>query len=352
MVSKIIKMIFNVRDDISVERPKSFSTDFNDQKIESIQQKSTSNTGSNQSEILATAPINVSALFYGMLFPSEGTDDGGIANNLEKNVITEVEQALTNPNEIAETVLKLPSQMAVFDQKLSDETLNSHILLAMFQAEPVLSAEVLQLCNSSVFKHFEKEVTSLQHAFVQLGRVELRRLVSTCFMKEMIDIKPIYYRRFGAQIWRHSMQVAYISRELSKEDPDTAFMLGLLHDVGKIAIFKMLVSAFHCAEPEEQPKSYLFKQLMTTKSLSLSALLVQCWELPSIFESSLNQLANIDHKPMDGYACVVWRANVISECSMLFQQNKLDEACLTRLLADAELSREEFNVLHDKLIII
>ncbi len=349
MVKRIIKKIFNVRDKAPVEKPKVLSTDLGFQKLSTAANSATIQPQAPQKIVTPERSVDVSALFYGMLFPSQSGTDTGIANNLEKSVISEVENALTSPGDIAEKVLKLPSQLAVLDQKLRDDSVDIDTLLEVFKTKPVLSIEVLKLCNSPAFKRSDKEVTNLQQAFVQLGREQIRRLVTTSLMGEVVEIKPIYYRRFGLQIWRHSQQVSYLSAEFGKCDPDTAFMLGLLHDVGKIAIFKMLLDAFHQAEPGEQPSSSLFKQVMTTKSLSLSALLAKHWQLPVIFETSLSELASSHSKPTGELAWAVWRANLVSECSMLFQANQLDEDCLTRLLMDANLTREQFDIYHEKL---
>ncbi|WP_076416447.1 HDOD domain-containing protein [Shewanella sp. UCD-KL12] len=352
MVKTLFKKLFNIREKTSLSRPKGFSQDRSvQQKIEQVSVKPVSKAV--VEEAIVTDSVDISALFYSLLFPAKTADTGGVANNLERNIISDVELALSSPQEIAENVLKLPTRMAELDRYLADNNADTNDLVELIQQDPVLSVELLKLCNSPAFKRSEKEITSLQQAFVQLGREQLRRYVSTCLVREMIAIKPIYYRRFGLQVWRHSMQVASLSvqlaQHLSEEDQETAFMLGLLHDVGKIAIFKMLLDAFHHAEPGEQPNSWLFRQVMTTKSLTLSALLVQCWQLPKRFESSLSLLANTTSQPVEPLAAVVWRANLISECSMLFQANKLDNACLTRLLIDADLSREEFDILHEQL---
>ncbi|MEC4727155.1 HDOD domain-containing protein [Shewanella sp. D64] len=351
MVKKIIQKIFNVRDKANVDEAKSSAIDPSFQNIASVSQKPVQSSMNPPKQNVVAEPVTVDlcALFYGLLFPSQGCDDGKIANNLENTVISDVENALIWPENIAQKVLKLPSQLAVLDQKLRDDSVDINTVLEVFKTKPLLSIEVLKLCNSPAFKRSDKEVTSLQQAFVQLGREQIRRLVMTCFMGELGDIKPIYYRRFGSQIWRHSKQVSYLSGELCQNDPDTAFMLGLLHDVGKIAIFKMLLDAFHQAEPGEQPKSSLFKQVMTTKSLSLSTSLAKYWNLPEIFESSLSQLANSDTKPSASLSLAVWRANLISECSMLFEVNQLQDECLNKLLIDADITREQFDIYHEKL---
>ncbi|GGI89367.1 metal-dependent phosphohydrolase [Shewanella hanedai] len=355
LVKRIIKKLFNVRDKASLDKPKSFSSAPGIIKVATTPKKTVPEPLRPPIEVVSQEAVNqvdsldVSALFYGMLFPSQGGVDAGTVNNLERGVISDVEQALTSPEDIAEKVLKLPSQLGVLDQNLKDDSVEISTILEVFKTKPLLSVEVLKLCNSPGFKRSDKEVSSLQQAFVQLGREEIRRLVMTCLMGEVTGVKPIYYRRFGSQIWRHSKQVSYLSAELSLSDPDTAFMLGLIHDVGKIAIFKMLLDAFHQAEPGEQPKSLLFKQVMTTKSLNLSALLAKHWMLPEVFETSLTQLAECDTKPSDCLPLAVWRANLISECSMLFEANQLQEERLNTLLIDAGITREQFDIYHEKL---
>ena len=273
--------------------------------------------------------LDLSALFYSLLFATPSTTTTGIANNLERSVMQNIEQALSSPQSIAENVLKLPSKILELDKKLGDDNIETQELILLIEQDPLLCVEVLKLCNSPAFKRADTDVSSIQQALVQVGRQQLRQFITACLARELIDIKPIYFRRFGAEIWRHSMQVAFLASELaSNEQRDSAFLLGLLHDVGKIAIFKMLVDAFYQAEPGEQPNSILFKQVMTTKSL----------------------LANTNIKPTDGMTLLIWKANIISECSMLLQVDKLPQPALAVLLAQVECSEEDFIELHQKLI--
>nr|WP_303648597.1 HDOD domain-containing protein [Shewanella metallivivens] len=295
--------------------------------------------------------LDLSSLFYSFLFASTQTDTTGIANSLERRVMQDIELALSSPQAIAENVLKLPSKILELDKKLADDNIETRELIQLIEQDPLLCVEVLKLCNSVAFKRSENDVTSIQQALVQVGRQQLRYFITSCLAREMIDIKPIYFRRFGAEIWRHSMQVAFLASELANTDQrDSAFLLGLLHDVGKIAIFKMLVDAFYQAEPGEQPSSTLFKQVMTTKSLTLSALLARYWRLPEHFEAPLTLLANTNIKPDDEMTLIIWKANIISECSMLQQVDRLPQPELVVLLAQVGITEQDFAELHKKLL--
>ncbi|GGB65625.1 metal-dependent phosphohydrolase [Shewanella inventionis] len=348
VVTSFFKKLFNIRD--RNEQAK-FTGHTAAEKRQHTIQKQPEPTIEVTPRQAVESQLDLSALFYSFLFANYQTTTAGIANNLERSVMHNIELALSSPQDIAENVLKLPSKIFELDKKLADDNIDTQELIQLIEQDPLLCVEVLKLCNSPAFKRSENEVTSIQQALVQVGRVQLRQFITTCLARELIDIKPIYFRRFGAEIWRHSMQVAFLASELApSEQRDSAFLLGLLHDVGKIAIFKLLVDAFYQAEPGEQPKSALFKQVMTTKSLTLSALLARCWKLPSHFETPLSILANSNIKPDDDIASVIWKANIISECSMLHQLDKLPQPALAVLLAQIELTEEEFSELHQKLL--
>ncbi|MGI2115799.1 HDOD domain-containing protein [Shewanella frigidimarina] len=345
MVTGFFKRLFNIRD--RNEQAKFTGITTGEKRQQSKQQPVIEVTEKQAVE----SQLDLSALFYSLLFATPSTTTTGIANNLERSVMQNIEHALSSPQVIAENVLKLPSKILELDKKLSDDGIKTQELIQLIEQDPLLCVEVLKLCNSPAFKRSDSGVSSIKQALVQVGRQQLRQFITACLARELIDIKPIYFRRFGAEIWRHSMQVAFLASELASQDQrDSAFLLGLLHDVGKIAIFKMLVDAFYQAEPGEQPNSILFKQVMTTKSLTLSALLARCWQLPQHFETPLTLLANTNIKPTDGMTLLIWKANIISECSMLLQVEKLPQQALAVLLAQVECSEEDFIELHQKLI--
>lgn len=347
MVVRFFKKLFNIRD-------RNEQIKFTGQTAAEKRQ----HTKQQVTEAIVVTPtqavesqLDLSALFYSLLFANQSIADSGIANNLERRVMQDIELALSSPQAIAENVLKLPSKILELDRKLADDNIDTKELIKLIEQDPLLCVEVLKLCNSMAFKRSENDVTSIQQALVQVGRQQLRHFITSCLAREMIDIKPIYFRRFGAEIWRHSMQVAFLASELANaEQCDSAFLLGLLHDVGKIAIFTMLVDAFYQAEPGEQPSSTLFKQVMTTKSLTLSALLARYWRLPEHFEAPLTLLANTNIKPDDEMTLIIWKANIISECSMLQQVDKLPQKELIVLLAQVGITEQEFAELHKKLL--
>ncbi|MGI2261323.1 HDOD domain-containing protein [Shewanella sp. GXUN23E] len=353
MFKKIMKSVFNVRDDKQLKNEDAFKGP----QQKAVVQQSAANKpkipqpGVRQPVAAALAShIDVTALFYSLLFQVGADDTGGVANTLEKRVIDAVTEALASPQIIADRVLSLPSRLVELDRQLKLPETDINQILALIQQDPVLSVEVLRLCNSPAFRRSSKEITGLQQAVVQLGREQIRQLVTSCMVKEMMAIKPIYFRRFGAQIWRHSQQVAWLAGQLADKDlADDAFLIALLHDVGKIAIFKLMLDAFARAEPGEQPSSSLFRQVMTARSLSLSAVLTKCWGLPDTITETLSDLAAQDGILQDGIARVIWQANLISEIAMLHEAGRLEPNIFVALLNRAGVSEQEFELFNVRL---
>ncbi|MGA1861530.1 HDOD domain-containing protein [Deferribacter thermophilus] len=98
-----------------------------------------------------------------------------------------------------------------------------------------LTTEILKMANSAIFSPKE-EIKDLRHAIVILGEKNLKNLLIALSMKSYFynDETKIELAR---GIWEHSLCVAILMRILgSYKNIDTgdAFLLGILHDIGKV----------------------------------------------------------------------------------------------------------------------
>lgn len=91
----LFRKLFNVRENIEVERPKSFNEA--PPNIQHEQQAlSRSREITAESDELVAA-VDATALFYSLLFSVSSQNNGGVANKLEKRVMSDIEQALASP---------------------------------------------------------------------------------------------------------------------------------------------------------------------------------------------------------------------------------------------------------------
>lgn len=142
--------------------------------------------------------------------------------------------------EILGKVHALPSWPAVVRQLLGsigqdNPDINQLSLIVL--KDQVLSAKALRLANSS-FYGMQRKVTTMPQALAILGLNSLRTLITAAAVIDRFPAKD--YGDFDFQLfWRHSIAAAVCARLIAKRvgiDPESAFMTGLLHDIGRLVL--------------------------------------------------------------------------------------------------------------------
>lgn len=123
----------------------------------------------------------------------------------------------------------------------SDQSLNSQIA-EVIRRDPSLSARLLRMVNS-VYFGLSTRVNSIEEAVFFLGLRQIRELsMATPVLEEVEHLQ----KRAGAslpwkELWSHSIATAILTREILAStsfqvDDDTDYLVGLLHNVGKIVM--------------------------------------------------------------------------------------------------------------------
>ena len=142
--------------------------------------------------------------------------------------------------EIVSKVHALPSLPAVAMELLARIEQNNadiHQLSAIVAKDQALSAKALRLANSS-FYGMQRKVTTIPQALSILGLNSLRTLVTTTAVIDHFsatDLEGFDFQGF----WRHSIAAAVCARLIAKRvdvNPESAFMAGLLHDIGRLVL--------------------------------------------------------------------------------------------------------------------
>lgn len=114
-------------------------------------------------------------------------------------------------------------------------------VVELISSDPTLASELLRTANSVLYAtHVPAE--TLNQAVMRIGLRGLRSLVFTVSVKGTI-LRLGSLQNFSEEVWRQAYSVASISRRIAPllgEDRDHAFLVGLLHDIGKIALLSML----------------------------------------------------------------------------------------------------------------
>ncbi|WP_122661917.1 HDOD domain-containing protein [Pseudomonas viridiflava] len=103
------------------------------------------------------------------------------------------------------------------------------------EKDPVISAKILRLANSSRFRG-SRESSSIEDAAMRLGFNTLRTLVLASAVTGAFKAGPSFDLK---GFWLKSFQVAGICRILAKQsgqDAEIAFTCGVMHDIGELLI--------------------------------------------------------------------------------------------------------------------
>jgi len=116
-------------------------------------------------------------------------------------------------------------------------------LVAIFEQDPALTESLLRMANSSFYHRGSEPVVSIPHAIKAVGVRGIESIVTTHMVEGMLCRPGGAYAPLLTKVWAHMTRTAPIARSLAPAfgtSPETAFTVGLLHDVGKLLVFDYL----------------------------------------------------------------------------------------------------------------
>ncbi len=117
----------------------------------------------------------------------------------------------------------------------------------ILEKDPVISLRLISVAKSPVYKGYG-DISSLQAAIPRLGFKETLSIVVAIANKSMYEAKQPQIKMALDKMWGHSLASAYASRlfaqTLSLDAPETLFLMGLTHDVGKVVLLKAFAEVF------------------------------------------------------------------------------------------------------------
>ena len=135
--------------------------------------------------------------------------------------------------EVIDNLDELPSMPSVVGQALNlidDPKANINQLADIISKDISMTTQILKLVNSAYYG-FPSQIASINKAMALLGLDKVRSLILS------VAVKPMMMSYSGKALWNHSLRCAvgaqHISKSLDYGDPDEAFIMGLLHDIGK-----------------------------------------------------------------------------------------------------------------------
>lgn len=111
------------------------------------------------------------------------------------------------------------------------------------EKDGVVSVRLISVTNSPMYRGHEK-IFSVKQAIPRLGVQETRSLVTTIANKSLYESKSERMRVLMEKLWVHSLACANASKSVAGAlmlgDLEKFFLMGLVHDIGKPPLIKIL----------------------------------------------------------------------------------------------------------------
>lgn len=261
--------------------------------------------------------------FYRYLFESGDELELSIPEKLV------VEVAINNLKRKEQRILavpRLPSVIPKLLRSLRDPNSSAKDYVSIINKDPVMSAAVLKLANSVYFSPEGAHIDEIDRAVVKLGIQGLRSVLSAAVMQPIIQRESPYFSKTGQKLWAHSLNCAVaceIVGQHRKMDRYKVYLMGLVHDIGKITLFSELCKQFKLNGISESPGHSAFAPSMKKVSAHLSYLIAKDWELPEdICEALRLQVGLHRDCELTPYGQLLYQCNFAAELYAVTARSK------------------------------
>ncbi|HEY0477445.1 MAG TPA: HDOD domain-containing protein [Kofleriaceae bacterium] len=241
------------------------------------------------------------------------------ATEMPKKLATELERIVLE--RIANNRLVLPAMPAVPQRCLDilrEPDFNVRKLVKELEAEPVLALLVVRAANSASYGR-STALQALDQAVVRIGARQLKTLITEYAINELFDSSNRQLKDANRKVWEHSIVVAVLARDIAAligtVEPDTCYLGGLLHDIGKPVLSAMILEIdrkLGRATPGWIDVS-AWTQILETSHRKVGVAVATEWKLPEAITAAIRDCSDYDGSDRASVGNVVRLANALAK---------------------------------------
>lgn len=194
-------------------------------------------------------------------------------------------------DKIVATIGELPTSPAVVSTVMGlTADLNTEVdkLSRVLSGDPALTAKVLRLSNSPFYGR-ARAVGSLNEAVLILGFYTIRSLVVASSTYSLFGRKT--KGKLSSILWDHSLATAMgariVARRIRHNHVEEAFIIGLLHDIGKLILHQKMTDVYEKIIKEVRSTKRNFveieEQQLGFSHGELGSIILTRWNFPEFF---------------------------------------------------------------------
>ncbi len=201
-------------------------------------------------------------------------------------------------------------------------------LTQIMSVDQSISTKTLSLVNSAYYG-YSQQITSISKALVILGMMKAKNIVMSLAMRQMMSSQG------SRELWEHSIKCAIASELLAQEykviNPDDAFVIGFLHDIGKILLnTKNPIKYSKVRYAIQQGTAGILEvedSFFGTNHCVLGAMVCKKWNLPVILTNCVRHHHNPAQSSMPLACAMIYMADRLVQSqpvNPIFDPNILD----------------------------
>ncbi len=153
--------------------------------------------------------------------------------------------------------------------------------------DQALTAMVIKTANAAALG-YSKECSSINDAVMRIGFKRLKAILFALNAVGPMTGRLNGYRLGSGQLWDHSLKIAiaseWLARRLNYKDPESVYIVGLLHDIGKLLMDQFVLEDYQkivqYVHDYRIPVWKIEEKLIGIDHANLGGLMASRWNFP------------------------------------------------------------------------
>jgi len=243
--------------------------------------------------------------------------EGAGQDPAEQGLRAEIFTALRAENLDPKYFPRRPTLMAQLMHAFEDDQTGSEQVARIIAHDPVLTADVLRLANSTLYRTSPEPIGTVQRAVVVCGTEELRRLVATAMLLPVFRATRTNFPRFPRLLWERTERAARAAEMYAGHyhpgDRFEAQMVALLSALGPLVVYGAALD-LHARAPHVAPNPETFLALLRDLSVPMSQRLAKQWD------AAPRTVAALSRDPAESLTVALQAGELLASLSVLESQ--------------------------------
>jgi putative nucleotidyltransferase with HDIG domain len=188
----------------------------------------------------------------------------------------------------------LPANIQRITDLIEAENSSADDISAVIATEQALSSRVLKIANS-VFYGRINQVVNINESVVVIGLANIKSMLYAIFMDQLYGTSGKSDNML-TELWKHSLTTAMMSQKIMEQinpsEKDTAYMAGLLHDIGELIMFKYEPELFkeiifELKKSGDLSRTAVEESIIGFSHADLGAAMARKWNLPRAIRNAI-----------------------------------------------------------------